>query len=88
MNEYDFFYWIRSYCDLGYDVTLTQLHGKEAIRMVKRYSFKRGDSITCEQIIEHDNFKSEERLQKILQFCYDDIQRQEETKDYYEPFNN
>ncbi len=73
-----------SYASLGYDVTLTTLYGKEAIRMVKVYSYKAERKLTCEQIIEHDNLKDPENLHRILDFMYNDIQRQEETKEYYE----
>ena len=41
-----------SYASLGYDVSLTNIYGKDAIRMVKRYSYKAERELICEQIID------------------------------------
>lgn len=73
---------IKEYSALGYDVSLTNIFGKDAVKMVKRYSYVRKDSILCEQIIDHDNL-TEERLQHVCDFMYRDIQNQEATGKYY-----
>jgi len=74
--EKTYFEWCCDYSDLGYDISLTSLYGKEAIRMVKRYSHKREGEIVCEQICCHENLKDLVRLHEIIQFLYEDIQRQ------------
>jgi hypothetical protein len=77
---------IMEYAALGYEVTLTLLYGKEAIRMVKIYSHKAKAPVVCEQIQEHDILlKDESRFNEVLNFLYNDIQLQEETKNYYNP---
>jgi hypothetical protein len=73
------------YCNLGYDITLTQLYGKDAIRMVKRYSHIAEKEVICEQIIEHDALRDEHYLNKVLTFMYENIEQQEKTKTFYEP---
>jgi hypothetical protein len=75
------------YSELGYDVTLTSLFGKEAIKMVKRYSYTAKQPLVCEQIQDHKSLLIDDfRLHQILQFLYDDIQEQEESGEYYKPF--
>lgn len=67
----------KSYSALGYDITLTFMYGKEAIRMVKRYSHPAKRHLICEQIYEHDKLNDEWEIHKITKFLYDDIQKQE-----------
>jgi hypothetical protein len=84
--ENNLFKSIIDYCLLGYDITLTNLYGKEAIRMVKRYSYIAERPLICEQIQGHDILlKDENRFDEVLNFLYNDIQLQEETKNYYNP---
>jgi hypothetical protein len=70
------------YAMLGYDVSFTSIVGHEGIRMIKRYSHPAERSLVSEQIFAYDEAKNEERLHSVLQFMYEDIQQQEETKDY------
>ena len=76
--------YILDYCDLGYDFSPTMLYGKEAVRMVKRYSHKAERKLMCEQIFHHDELKNMDRLLIILDFMYQDIQQQEKSGEYYE----
>jgi hypothetical protein len=73
----DFLTTCKSYSALGYDISLTSLFGKEAIRMVKRYSKTAERHLVCEQIYSHDKLTDEWEVHKITQFLYDDIQKQE-----------
>ena len=74
------------YSELGYDVTLTNLYGKKAIRMVKVYSYKAEKPICCEQIADHQELlQDENRFLNTMKFLYENIQKQEETGIYYEP---
>ena len=73
----DFLTACKSYSALGYDISLTSLFGKEAIRMVKRYSKPAERHLICEQIYSHDKLIDEWEVHKITQFLYDDIQKQE-----------
>lgn len=73
---------IKSYSSLGYDISLTTLYGKDAIRMVKRHSHKRGSSIVCTQVSEHDKLDDLERFNDTVDWMYNDIQNQEETEEY------
>ena len=70
------------YSNLGYDITLTSIVGKDGIRMVKRYSHKAERSLVCEQMSEHHKLLDKKRLQETIQFLYDDIKNQEETGIY------
>jgi len=84
MKEQSLFQQLIDYSSLGYDVTLTRLFGKDAIRMAKRYSHKAGQPIICEQIQNHESLINQEfRLNEVLQFLYDDIQEQEVSGNYY-----
>jgi hypothetical protein len=71
------------YCSLGYDVYFTQLYGKDAITMTKRYSYKAERPLHCQQMFDHEKIDLE-RLRSCLDFMYTDIQEQEESKKYYE----
>ncbi len=83
---HNLFYWASSYSSLGYDISFTVIHGKEAIKMVKRYSSKAKRALICEQIQEHDQLKNPQLLHAVLEFLYNSIQEQEQTGKYYEPF--
>lgn len=78
-----FFKWCKDYSALGYDVYLTSLFGKDAIRMVKRYSYKSGSPVVCEQICEHESLLDLAKLHEILNFMYNNIQSQEKSGNYY-----
>lgn len=67
----------KSYSALGYDITLTFMYGKEAIRMIKRYSHPAKRHLICEQIYSHDKLNDDWEVHKITKFLYDDIQKQE-----------
>lgn len=71
-----------NYANLGYDVSLTSIVGFDGIRMVKRYSHVAEKALISEQVVSYDELKSEESLEKILRFLYEDIQNQEKTKEY------
>lgn len=74
------------YSSLGYDITLTNLFGKDAIRMVKRYSHKAEKALYCEQVADHEQLLyDEDRFLDTIRFLYKNIQEQEETEIYYEP---
>lgn len=80
---------IIQYSALGYDITFTYIYGKEALRMVKRYSHKAEKSLCCEQIVDHEKLLyDEDRFLDIIRFLYKDIQNQEESGIYYEPLEN
>ncbi len=79
-----FFDQLKNYSSLGYDVSLTYIVGKEGIRMVKRYSNSAERHLVCEQIYQHDKLTDTYQLNKILDFLYQDIQKQEKTKNYRE----
>lgn len=83
--EGDFFKQLKDYCDLGYDISMTHICGKDAIRMIKRYSYKAEKPLYCEQIVNHEKLENEEYLQNVLDFMYNHIQQQEEKCNYYEP---
>ena len=72
------------YASLGYDFSLTNIYGKEAVQMIKRYSYKKEGPVKCLQMYEHEKIKNETEFSRILQFLYDDIQEQEKTGKYYE----
>lgn len=77
------------YSALGYDITLTSLFSKDAIRMVKRYSYKSEKSLCCEQIADHEQLLyDEDRFLNTIRFLYKDIQNQEESGIYHEPLEN
>jgi len=77
MKKQPFLYWCKSYHDLGYNLYLTDLYGKDGIRMEKRYSYKAEKMLFCEQIIHHDRIIDTEYLETILDFLYKEIELQE-----------
>lgn len=84
MKEQSLFQQLIDYSSLGYDVTLTRLFGKDAIRMVKRWSHKAQQPLVCEQIQDHKSLVEQDfRLNEVLQFLYDNIQEQEVSGNYY-----
>lgn len=72
-----------SYSSLGYDVSFTSIFGKDAIGMTKRYSHIAERELYCQQIFEHDNMNLD-RLRKVCDFMYENIQEQEKIGEYYE----
>jgi hypothetical protein len=84
----EFFAKLKEYSDLGYDVMLTSFFGKDAIRMVKRYSYVAEKPLVCEQIYSHDDLINSDTLNRVLDFMYNDIKNQEETKTYKEPMED
>jgi len=71
----------RHYALLGFDVCFTSLCGKDAIRMVKRYSYKAERALICEQIVDTSD---DNRLKEVLNWMHDDIIQQEESGKYHE----
>ena len=78
-----YFEYMFHYACLGYDVSLTNIYGKDAIRMVKRYSYPAQRSLSCVQIQEHENLKDLDRLHDVLSYMYNNIEEQEKTENYY-----
>ena len=72
------------YIDLGCEVSLITIFGKDAIQMVKTYSHPAKRKLLCQQMWSHNRLTNEGQLFNILKFLYDDIQKQEETGEYRE----
>lgn len=68
----------KSYSDLGYDLYLTSIFGKDGIRMTKRYSHKFEGPVSSQQIWTHERLDPES-LHKLTDFMYNDIREQEES---------
>lgn len=75
---------IKHYSELGYDITLTSIYGKDAVRMVKRYSVPAERALICEQIVDHDEIGDNDYTFDFFNYMYENIQNQEQTKKYYE----
>jgi hypothetical protein len=73
---------ILNYSSLGYDLIFTTIVGKDAIRMVKRYSHIAEKHIVSEQIYNHEELCNEKTLRSVANFLYNDIQEQEKTKTF------
>lgn len=73
---------LRSYSDLGYDVTLIRIYGKDGIRMRKRYSHVREKEVICEQVWNHDRLEDLDEFNDFLDKLYNNIKEQEETGKY------
>jgi len=71
----------RYYSLLGFDVCFTSLCGKDAIRMVKRWSYQANRALISEQIVDTSELK---RLREVLEWMYLDIIKQENTGNYHE----
>jgi len=72
------------YNSLGYEVTITKWMGKDAVKMVKRYSYKRCGEITCMQVTSSEVFSDNKRIDHLLNYMYENIEEQEKTGKYYE----
>jgi len=70
------------YSNLGYDVMLTTIAGKDGIRMVKRYSHIAERHLICEQIYEHDRLMDVDTFRQVATFLYNDIQEQDIKKEF------
>ena len=78
MDDVTYLKTCREYSDLGYDLYLTSICGKDGIRMTKRYSYKFEGQVHSQQIWSHDRL-DKENLHTIVNFMYKDIQEQEES---------
>jgi hypothetical protein len=75
---------ILDYASLGYEISFTQIFGKDAILMRKRYSHPANKPLVCEQMFNHGDARNNHKLHLVLEFMYRDIQKQEETGKYSE----
>jgi hypothetical protein len=75
---------ILDYADLGYEISFTNIYGKDAVLMRKRYSHPAERALICEQIFDHEHVKNKGRFAHLLNWLYDDIQEQEKTRIYKE----
>jgi len=73
---------LKHYCDLGYDVYLTSIFGKDGICMTKRYSHKAERKLQCLQIWDHARIDT--TLEQVCTFMYSDIEEQEASGNYRE----
>lgn len=75
---------ILDYAGLGYEISFTQIYGKDAILMRKRYSHPAQQPLISEQIFNHEHVEDKERFADLLNWMYDDIQEQEKKGVYKE----
>lgn len=69
-----------NYCELGYDISLTSVYGKEAIKMVKRYSHPAGDRLESIQIINHERLLDDKYYSSnVIRFLYEQIEEREDN---------
>jgi len=75
---------IKSYSGLGYDISLTNVYGKEGVKMFKRFSYIRKAPVVCIQVVEHDELDDLEKFNDIIDWMYRNIEEQEKTGRYQE----
>jgi hypothetical protein len=73
---------LSTWAALGYDITLTTKFGKDFVRMEYRNHPDR--KVVCEQVCEHDSVP--EKFHSIVNFMFEDIQKQIKTGEFYEPW--
>lgn len=67
---------ILGYHALGFDITFTKVGFQDGIRMKKRYSYITEEILENKQVFCHEDI-DEQRLSRVLQFMYQDINKQE-----------
>lgn len=67
------------YQSLGYEITLTNVYGKDAIRMTKIYSHLSETPLDCLQVINLDILQDDIKLHDLTNFMYQEIRDKEES---------